>query len=1691
MINEKNNISFKSIDSILINLCSYYNIIKKQYELNLLGGKNKDFIDSKNKDSNNQKKYYKKYKNLIKSSAKSINYYKNMIQLQMSKQIKLNNYYGNLIGTLKLQRDNLASGFQILENDFKNKKEKINMLETMINGLEKYIQSSKTITIDIDKIRHKSLVGGMMYDDFHNQVNKDMEELNQHISSINDDKKFLENKIENLHARMKNIVIDNDILFQIKTEVEWMVNQLENSNDGDGEKVIQQDFDELYKKIKLMIDTAKSKKADINDNTAEYVHELEKYAQTLQTFIESQKVINKSIANDKKSLITDILKNKTAVETALKDKLTDTQAGGTFKEKYNEKKYIMINKLKQKFEKNFTHIVIIKPDNLLNDNDNDNFSEIFGKMVNIVNLIIKLDIMLVNLNNVYKFLIKTPNIFKYDEKTNNFISHWKKIFEKKKTDFYNNLLTYKIYYDKKIITFEEALKNLKICEIEIDITNDINNINDIITHLNNTIICMDHIFFLIINLILIILLINKDKDKDKDNKTIYDDSINLIQIIIENKKDNLTKSALLSYNDFYSHLYDSQNGGSLILIFPNTPLEQIQDEEIPNYLQLFVAFTTINTTKSDKNPLKLTSEIQIDKTIELTKSMNSLYEKILKKLDINDDEITSASDDRIMTIEDLIKLFGKTTNIQQEAPSPAESTISRSQVTSKPRLDIYKLNLINCKNNLKPYMKNISILKKVLNSIKTKGEFIISETLNLFKLYNDVKSQIDIGTNSYIKLIPMIFFTIEFPPSIYATDPCRFQLTFNSKEQEVEYKFITGLNRNACNDVGLGEFKEDDFKTKKFNSHAGFFESNKSNGTKKLIEDPVIGLAKLIEQDIDKNKPINCTINMMFALGPSGVGKSTRFFGKINGDADDREGIIPFIINKSLSDNPSLTKKISIAYFVCYGQKTEINNDNNSDFNELVIFFNINEIDNNTGNNDLKYIPYYMPKSSIITQEQVNKYTQFYSNVVSKKLKKDTFTKLEGFISKGASFPSPSNLTSEDKTFREILESPTEIWKEIKHKDNDKIGEIFENLIIEQKKINTILATKNNIESSRGHTCIVIKIEDDSEQINKIKYFPLFDMAGTENTKQMKDFLITGRNTINMAKLIQKVNEFTQKNDIIKSDDNNKQYPSLKDLLDYNDISTYVKSDARGGAKNKITDADFIQQLNDPNDKSPSLGENFLNKIVKEGYYINHTIYTLIFAAMCVGYSLKTEKIGEEDKFDDFIDTVFQELITITCIPSKGNSCENKSMMLLKENNSAAIVNSSCIWLQILFSFLYWNEETLGSIKEKIETLSKDTEYVNYLYDPKVQDIEFIPGLLTVKKLLELGNREYELELEVLKKIWTIMKDVNDNENFNTERKLTSPVTIVSVNNKKLYIEREELKGNQQPKTIDYTKTIDKNTYVITVDNELIRTHRSKISDYKNAIYKCLNFVSNVEIKFNQQIIQEAFIVDGKKSQPNPSNPSNPSYDADFKSNLDIIFSALKAMKPNITIDKKPYNIDYNKVTFSKKLTFEIVKNFKIYIDIIMENMKLDTPDPQKKITSDKIIDTLESISSFELPNIVKLLETTNSKLKMNSEMNSFTIIKDIQDKDEKIEKIEKIEQTLQDVVDKLSKIPSIKIPNVIPDVILNNQMNRIKDGSCTATKMTLMHVTTGQGLKNNMANDVFELVRTLFGATDTNFKEK
>ena len=60
----------------------------------------------------------------------------------------------------------------------------------------------------------------------------------------------------------------------------------------------------------------------------------------------------------------------------------------------------------------------------------------------------------------------------------------------------------------------------------------------------------------------------------------------------------------------------------------------------------------------------------------------------------------------------------------------------------------------------------------------------------------------------------------------------------------------------------------------------------------------------------------------MFALGASGTGKTSRYFGLPNLDNEkNKVGVIPYIIKK-YSEKSGV--QVELAYCVCYGQKADL-----------------------------------------------------------------------------------------------------------------------------------------------------------------------------------------------------------------------------------------------------------------------------------------------------------------------------------------------------------------------------------------------------------------------------------------------------------------------------------------------------------------------------------------------------------------------------------------------------------------------------------------------------------------------------------------------------------------------------------------------------------------------------------------------
>jgi hypothetical protein len=353
-------------------------------------------------------------------------------------------------------------------------------------------------------------------------------------------------------------------------------------------------------------------------------------------------------------------------------------------------------------------------------------------------------------------------------------------------------------------------------------------------------------------------------------------------------------------------------------------------------MNFFTSYVSHLTEPSEKPPLTNVNLEYIEKLTALTNMFDKLYFKINLKLGgVN---ITKSSkiekSEQVVSYVDFLSTLSTVTN-------PIALPVLETQIANnRPRLDTFITDLTRCKDALSPYVDNINKLR-YLNSDKQKGEFDIKETQALLEIYTKINEQVFTGINSYIQVLPMIFFTVEFPPVIYKDSTCKYKLTYDSGKELVTYKPSPDANFMNCKNLKVGDFEQVDLAPSLFSSHAAFFESNNANGTKKIIDDPVIGLDKLIKFDTDKQKPVNNVINIMFALGASGTGKTTRYFGKENAaNPDDVTGIIPFVIKNALTNNKDVGNTVSLAYFVCYGRA----NSDGSSFDESLIFFNIDKI---------------------------------------------------------------------------------------------------------------------------------------------------------------------------------------------------------------------------------------------------------------------------------------------------------------------------------------------------------------------------------------------------------------------------------------------------------------------------------------------------------------------------------------------------------------------------------------------------------------------------------------------------------------------------------------------------------------------------------------------------------------------------
>lgn len=1637
-------------------------------------------------------KRMKKYKNFVENAQQSILYFRSLAEYYYRINLLTTAYYQGVaqkLHDMKQKMLGMDSKVQNIANQYQHNSEKIQMLEYFVDMIEKMAKNPTEIDLNVKSQLNNQMLeyatkakmsfgdaisNVKQFDLQHGGGEKSFEDLEQILMSneqsiLNSfsNIEFLNKKMTSLNERMKQVVDSNDSLFKLRAEVEWVVNTLENCADGTcDKKAVSHNFDKLWKivnGIQEKIKTGEQYDADV----VKYISGLEKYIGVLETQLSSADRTVRALDS----------KNDEKVKTHTEDLKTNLnaklQAGGLLMEDEYEKENASKKTIKENID--LTHIQCTL--NLENVENRE-----YAKVVMLKTIVNTLNDVI---TQFYEICSKDEKF--YDEQNEfNFLVLWKETFKSKRTSYYSDLLEKNIAYQTdKIIAKKFTIPQgaeLKII-INIENTELLSNIITLLEDTKSFYICSNYITAKYAVGIMII-------DQDEDSKN--GEQIEKLNVLLKEYGNNLHKATHLTFDNF-SETYDGetkQSGGGLphMHILPQEELGDVKaiatapqtySSESFNMYSEFVTVTKENPDLKPSEALTAINKSVIAKIKTLDESIGDLYEMVAQKLGDTStyDSLTKdvvVADMDLITIAENFGLLGQHQNGGRQLLGGADE---------RPRLDPYKIQLVTCKEsiksfaglliNLKAWMKKNSSgkLSKAKNTgAKEKYNSVSSQSKLLLQIQKSIDTTVVSGRNSYIKVIPMIFFIIEFPPHIYLNNSVNDYYKFTYGDQKIKY---THHMEDGTTDV-----------TEYNGAHAAFFASNNKNGTSYLLKDPLIGLDKIISTSSDPTKPVNSVINMMFALGASGTGKTTRYFGKSDSpDPNDKQGIVSFVIENAKVTGAS---DVDVAYFVCYGQH---DGKATSMLNELVIFFN-----NDKPGND-KYMPYNMNVNAV---QSTTGYTDFYIKLMNKNLNKLSYDnvsdflqgKVDGVTAQGTQFGS----------FRKIIEEDNDIWMK-PSLTSEAITKLFETLIGEQKKIFTVMPTKNNIESSRGHTCVLIRF---TYEDGTYKYFPLFDMAGTENPKEVKEFFETFKYvkpeggeeiiTINKLKLAKLIKQINLAHDSISDDIAGKEttMQSLTDLLNKSEKARkYVGAPQAGGAK-KIQDLmDLANQ-----DNATLNAEKFLGKLGKEGYYINHTIAMLIFAALCVGTSLNTTQVGDVDNFDGFEDALNQELQSnYICLLDKdvANSCTN-TRFILDKYGFAEILSKSCIWTQILFSFLYWNSDTQSSYDTlcyQLYTYYDQPELFNrlmsyyvgrsdkftdiyhletYIKDDAVYDSAVklcdVLGNTSISNVIitqdgitfsanksnyqivitggKVGAEKIEEETGVVAKIYVGARKSGDIAK-NSTKPIESEANMTEEKINKISLE-------VLPKKIN---VLTYNLYLLS--NALMEIINSQQQSYVNAI--------NTNQKITE-LINKIFVL------------------GDSGKYIDDIHSIIVGSTTGYKAEHAPYT-NIQKMTLLKSVKFPVsslepkgvvvekehVKYLNKLISTITKHIDFNEEKTNKKIATyraslvDPIVNLINSANMSEDSYNLVLLSQQPTLAEAKTALSTSL----------------QFSKTLKSLID----IGKHELAPYKDSMQEYNQIKRIKDGSLSATKMTMMHLVTGQTYKTKMVQNTLELCQVLYNSTD------
>ena len=516
-------------------------------------------------------------------------------------------------------------------------------------------------------------------------------------------------------------------------------------------------------------------------------------------------------------------------------------------------------------------------------------------------------------------------------------------------------------------------------------------------------------------------------------------------------------------------------------------------------------------------------------------------------------------------------------------------------------------------------LEYVQIYKNICDKIEKSSIDDKEKSFFIYNFYKEIKEMTNSIIENFLKLNPVLFIGVEFPRTLHYKDRVDPNVMFEKASSLPKPDgYIRIQNKelhNKVNDSIKLKIPGNDKKNKCicFNAnHRSYFGNNPK--TLDIVDDPIIGIDTLIKQINDTDTTINNVMGLKFALGTSGTGKTFRLFGD---SKTNSPGIITKVYEKAKGD-----KKVS--YLLFYGRRKKQDdegNPNTKEFKEYLFNFkNFGGMVAENGNGGCKISCYKQENFS--EDLNPNNFENFYDKLMSRKITKiaevtvtignknvtgntghDILKFLRGEIDKIS-----NTLAGDSKIFSDFNElcKSDDIYEQV---GEDQLVNYFEGNLSRQRKLYSVLPTMNNIESSRGHTLVLLKLKIG----NHDRYYPLVDMAGTENPKDMQRFndKFAQESKLDFVKTIQKLN-FDK--DYHQKQDKSGKFNSLKEVK--NEPTNFKQ----GGTSIQYSIDD--KQLKE--------------KIINEGYYINHTIASLVLTIMFISNLIKLPKKNRGDNLNKY-----------------------------------------------------------------------------------------------------------------------------------------------------------------------------------------------------------------------------------------------------------------------------------------------------------------------------------------------------------------------------------------------------------------------------------------------------------------------